>query len=552
MGWSWQGCSIEVRCTVGCLVLNKTATICRTFHGFACVTIHVFVYSEFPKMPVNSSLASVSKPAPSFKLRMLRLHRALAYFGFAALLLWGCSGLLHSWITMFGVQQAVFSAPKRALNISEALPFEQILKMAGLRKAVAVKVVVGESDNLLQVTEHANQPRRYFDLKTGAELQGYDSVYAAYLARHYLNLHDSSIAKVEWVDQFSSQYPSVNRLLPVYRVQFDRDDGLNAFIYTETGVLASVSNHTKQRVQTAFQWFHSWSWVPRFAETLRIGLIGVLVGALLLMSLSGLAMLILIRRKVRAKGAKGLHRGAAYFLVLPVLMFSFSGVFHLLQHGWPEDTSHLTMRKPMNLEQLKFPIHAEWKKLTEQLLITSFSIVVNQANEPFYRLALPLQKGNVPTEEKAIRNARFDGVQHTGPALYINARHGTPWPEGDLEMAHQLAEQYTGLPRNTVKNVGLVTRFGSDYDFRNKRLPVWKFSYDAPFNASVFIDTATGTLVDRTNDSAKPELWVFSMFHKWSFLGPLGREIQNMTMAIVVFLSIVLMACLGLKSRFSK
>lgn len=494
---------------------------------------------------------TIAKPnKPQFKVRMLKLHRSLAWLGFAALLLWGGSGLFHSWITLFGVQPAVFAAPQRALNLAGAMPFERILADAGIAQAVAVKVVVGETENLLQVTEQQGAPRRYFSLKTGAELPNHDKLYAAFLARHYLNLPYDNIARVEWIDQFSSDYHPVNRLLPVYRVVFDRPDGLNAIVYTETGALAGVSDHTKEWVQTGFQWFHTWSWLPDSAESPRVVVMAVLVGALVLMSLTGFSMLVLIRRKVRAAGAKGWHRIAGYVFVLPVFMFSFSGLYHLVQHGWPANQSHLSMGKPMNLAQLKFPVHAEWTAITDQLSVAGLSLVANDAGDTFYRLALPIPKGQVPQGDQAIRNARFDGVQPTGPALYVNAANGQAWPEGDREFAHQLAAHHTGLPREAVQNVSLVTRFGPDYDFRNKRLPVWKFEYGAPLNGSVFIDTATGVMADKALNSAKPEAISFSMLHKWNFLFPLGREVQNIAMAVFVILSVVLMAGFGLRSKF--
>lgn len=486
---------------------------------------------------------------PALKIRMLKLHRTLAWLGFAALLLWGGSGLLHSWLTLFGVQQAVFAGPQRELNLTQALAFEQIFSQAGIEQAATAKVVVGESENLLQVTEQAFRARRYFNLRTGAELPNHDKVYAAFLARHHLNLPYENIRSVEWIDKFSDNYPAVNRLLPVYRVSFDRDDGLNALVYTETGTLAGVSDNTKQRVQTAFQWFHTWSWVPHMAETPRIVVMGVLVGALVLMSLTGLSMLILIRRKTRAAGAKGWHRIAAYVLVLPVFMFSFSGVYHLLQHGWPDNQSHLALNKPMQLNQLRFPVNAEWATLTDKLVVSGFSLVADESGDTYYRLALPLPKGQVPTDPQTIRNARFDGIQTTGPALYINTRTGETWSQGDRELAFQLAAHHTGLPREAVQSATLVTRFGPDYDFRNKRLPVWKFEYGAPLNASVFIDTATGVMADQTMNSAKPETISFSMLHKWNFMFPLGRQIQNWSMVVVIVLSIVLIAGFGIRSR---
>ncbi|WP_413766637.1 hypothetical protein, partial [Vibrio vulnificus] len=64
--------------------------------------------------------------------------------------------------------------------------------------------------------------------------------------------------------------------------------------------------------------------MPSAAETPRVWVIAVLVGVLFTMACSGLGMLVLTRRKVRAAGAKGWHRIAGYVLVVPVLMFSFS------------------------------------------------------------------------------------------------------------------------------------------------------------------------------------------------------------------------------------
>ena len=275
----------------------------------------------------------------------------------------------------------------------------------------------------------------------------------------------------------------------------------------------------------------------------------LLVGVLFTMACSGLAMLVLIRRKVRAAGAKGWHRIAGYVLVVPVLMFSFSGVYHVVQHGWPEEQSKLAMRPAIQLQNLDFAIHSSWAEITRDLQVTGLSLVANQNGELLYRLALPNPKNGLPDNAQAIRTARFDGVQPTGPAVYLNAKTGILWQDGDREMAHQLAQLHTGLPREAVQRVSLVTRFGGDYDFRNKRLPVWKFEYGAPLNASVFVDTATGVLADITLNSAKPEIWSFSMLHKWSFLGGLGRNVQNIVMCLVVVLAMVMMAGFGLRSR---
>ena len=92
----------------------------------------------------------------------------------------------------------------------------------------------------------------------------------------------------------------------------------------------------------------------------------------------------------------------------------------------------------------------------------------------------------------------------------------------------------------------VVTRFGPDYDFRNKRLPVWRIDYGAPVNATLFVDTATGVLADRTENWQKPERYIFSFIHKWNFLFPIGRVGLNVVGVFVVLL-LGFMAGIGLR-----
>jgi hypothetical protein len=278
----------------------------------------------------------------------------------------------------------------------------------------------------------------------------------------------------------------------------------------------------------------------------RILLITLFVGSLFALAVTGTLMLLLIRRRVRAPGSRGWHRIAGYALALPLLMFSASGLFHLIQYGWDEPTRTLTLSPPIRLGADDFGLHQQWASITDGLAVAGVSLVEAADGTKLYRLALAPDRNGGPATPQTIRNARFDGVQPTGPALYLDARTGLPWAPGDRELALQLGERFTGVPRTAIRHAALVTRFGPAYDFRNKRLPVWRLDYGAPVNATIFVDTATGVLADRTADAAKPERWSFSMLHKWNFLFPLGRGAQNAIVSAAVLLSIGLMAGLGL------
>ena len=111
------------------------------------------------------------KPGVSWGRAALRLHRFLAISGGLALVLWGGSGLLHVVMTNFGPQQARFRPPAQTIDLNSARPIGEMLQRAEIPEAAAIRIVVGDGESLLQVTEEQDRPRRYFDLETGEELE---------------------------------------------------------------------------------------------------------------------------------------------------------------------------------------------------------------------------------------------------------------------------------------------------------------------------------------------------------------------------------------------
>ncbi len=479
------------------------------------------------------------------RILSIKLHRLLAILGGIGLLLWGGSGLLHPIMATWGPQQAVFFPPSRAIDLAGARPIHETLAEAGIAEAAAIRIVTGETESLLQVTEDPNAPRRYFRLADGAELPDHDAAHAVFLARHYTR-ETAPVRAVERIDDFTPGYPWVNRLLPVYKVTFDRPDDLSIHIYTETNAAAGLDNRFKTILQTGFRWFHTWSWFPAEADWARVVLMALFIGSLLALAVTGVAMIVLIRRKARAPGIRGWHRIAGYAAALPLLMFTSSGLFHLVQYAATPPTRNLALSPPISLAGARFPIHAQWADLSAGLDVSTVSIIEDANGRLLYRLGLAPPRRGGPETPSEIRNARFDGVERTGPALYIDASTGAPFADGDREIALQLGERFTGAARDAIVSAELVTRFGPQYDFRNKRLPVWRLDYGAPVNATIFVDTTSGVLADRTPNHAKPEQWSFSYLHKWNFLFPLGRAAQNIIVSVAVAFSLVFMAAIGL------
>ncbi|WP_086618824.1 PepSY domain-containing protein [Erythrobacter tepidarius] len=506
-------------------------------------------------------------------------HQWLGLIGGISLLLWGLSGLTHIAMVLFGPQQAAFMPPAAKVALEGARPIAETLAEHGIAEAVAVKTVPAPGGEVLwQVTPKADGARRYFHPADGSEVKGGDRAQAEFLARHYLAT-DRPIASARLQTAFDADYPWVNRLLPVWKLEFAGDDGLTAYVHTETSSLAAVNNTTKTRLQSVFRALHTWEWVPPGMDWLRIMVIALMVGSLLALGLTGLAMLVTVRRKQRLPGARGWHRIAGYVLALPLIMFAASGIYHLVQSALVPPVSQLKMGRPVNVASGKWPVEADWALIAKGRDIASVALVEGAQGQPLYRIGLapkgPMGGGEhdhgpakaaadhgmaghdhasmmaaqtkTPTTDAEIREARFAGIKPDGPAIYLDAATGDVVNSGDEDLARAIARRFTGAPDSAVKRVELVTRFSHEYDFRNKRLPVWRVDYGAPVNASLFVDTGAGVLVDRVADGEKPERFVFSFIHKWNFLFPVGRLGQNVIVGIFTLALIGFTAVLGLR-----
>lgn len=513
-------------------------------------------------------------------------HTWLALVGGISLLVWGLSGLTHIAMVLCGPQQAQFMPPPAAVALEGARPIAETLAQQGIGTAAAVKTVPAPDGGVLwQVTGHPLTERRYFRTDNGNEVAGGDRAQAEFLARHYLATN-RAITAAELQTKFDADYPWVNRLLPVWKLEFAGDDGLVAYVHTETSSLAAVNNTTKNRLQWVFRALHTWEWVPSGMEWLRVVVMALMVGSLLALALTGIAMLVAIRRKKRLPGSRGWHRAAGYVLALPLIMFAGSGIYHLIQSALVPPRSNLAMGMPVNVASGQWPVEADWALIAKGRDIASVALVAGAQGQPLYRIGLAPPKGQMgggehdhgpagtaspahgmaghdhaammaaqakaPTTAAEIREARFAGIRPDGPAIYLDAVSGTVAATGDKDIALAIARRSTAAPDQAVKAMTLVTRFSHEYDFRNKRLPVWRIDYGAPVKASLFVDPGAGVLVDRVEDWEKPERLVFSFIHKWNFLFPLGRLGQNIAVGVIGLALIGFMAVLGLRMDLSR
>ncbi len=475
------------------------------------------------------------------KRLLIKWHNALGWWALAGILIWGLSAIAHPVMSWFGPQSVNFFPPRMALS-PDNLPVLSAWSMRSevLSGAKVIKVVAGGSGPLIQVTRDKNQPREYFDLSTSSVLENQDVIQAQWLAAYYTGLSETDILEASFQTEFSEEYPPVNRLIPVYRVKFSDKAQTTAYIYTETGALASLSNTFKNNVQWVFQNLHTFRWLDRF-EFGRVVVIVLWMLTLAATAVVGFALVLALKSRKINDSNRRYHRWLAYVLWLPLLAWSSSGFYHILQSSFVAPPMGIRLGDTVSITE-SFSIEGEVLSELSQYAINDMSLVFSENDQAYWRASVSPRRSEKPVSRKQ----RYGGKPTEKKSVYIpTSGSGNETPLDDQRFVVGLAKRYADVDDEDIGAVSLVTRFGPNYDFRNKRLPVWKVELNDGSGTWMFIDPRTGILVDQSRTIDRAERWSFSLLHKWNYLTPfLGRQLRDVMMVITLIL-IVLMSCFG-------
>ncbi len=470
------------------------------------------------------------------------LHRFIGWVAAAALFLFICSGLMHILMVWTGPQSAKFFAPQTTIQADELGNVPTILSTQNLSQAQLIQVVPTEQGNALQVTESSSS-RRYFSLQTGKEWTNYDEQQARWLARYFTGLDQAPIQSVTLQESFDNQYPWVNRLLPVYRITFDTPDQRTAYIYTEFAALAGLTNNWKNTVQGLFQTFHTWQWLEDIAEPIRLVLMLSLLGGLGLMIISGFGLRLAMPARRIPQAGRRWHRRLSLWILIPLLAFLISGIWHLLTYSGNERQQGLQLPDVISLPKMGEVARAEWLEDYQQQPVQAITLMQGPDNQLLYRVALP--EGSM--DQHVGHHQRFDGQSTEQPARYYDVVSAQPVAITDSEIASYWAKRHSGLEDPDINNIQRISHFGPEYDFRNKRLPVWRVDFNDLNKTSLFIDAASGLLVDQSDASQRLEGNVFATLHKWAQLGHLWGQGPRDALMLLVVLSILGFAVVGIR-----
>ena len=498
------------------------------------------------------------------------LHRLLLWPALLALVAFVLSGFMHILMTWTGPQTTVTKLPSQSIAVEQVQALPAVLEKHHINEAIIIKLVPSPQGSLLQVTQSRQASRRYFDLRSGEELPGYDEVQARWLANYYRagvqHDGDGAIKTVSLQTVFDKDYPWVNRLLPVYKVVYEGDDILTLYVHTESLALASISNNWKQQLQNIFRQFHTWHWLENFPQA-RIAVMMILLSSLFAMVAMGITLLSLLRRSQLQESTRRWHRALAYVVCIPLFGFVASGSYHLLYSEYATTVRDFNLSRPLLLSPDNQALGKTVAPLPPPGQSLNSIALIRIGDQFYYRSSIaenPAASGehdhhnaHSHLSDNKIRQQRFDGINTEQSGNYMAVFKdavASPLNDETLDdekVARLLAMDYLGLAADNILAVEKITRFGPDYDFRNKRLPVWRVvvTTETAQQDILFIDVASGLLVDRVSPASRLEGYSFSILHKWNFLtGLIGREKRDALMVLVLSLALLL-AVMGLILR---
>jgi len=475
-------------------------------------------------------------------MTLMLWHRRVGMLACAALLLWSVSGAMHPLMSRYQPQPMARAAPAISPLAPDTPALSSILTRAALDAVTEGRLVQMPYGPAWRVeTDDAGGVPRYFLASSGDEIPDGERRHAEFLARHFLGDSESSIVAIERIERFGGDYPYVNRLLPVHRVDFARRDGMQVYVDTRQTQLATLVDARKARMNWIFVTFHNW----RFAQAsdrARAAIAAIFLLAVLATPVLGYRVY-RRRRGLALKGVRGWHRRLGLAVSVVVLFSGVSGFWHLLKGV--QDRASMP-EGPRRTHQILQADTLDTRALQADTPMQSLVLLSHDGASWARVTSLPDVQSATPRGHAAeAGHAGHASAGATGPLMevrYIPLEGKTGVVLDDERHARILATQLSesGPPEPTAIP---ITMFGGEYGFINKLLPVFRFEAG---DTRLYVHVETRTLAAAVNAADYAEGWSFAQFHKWQALEALLGRWPRDLLQIGFALAMTLVSLLGL------
>ena len=501
------------------------------------------------------------------KKNIYKIHRSLSVIIAIPVLLWAVSGFMHPLMTNIKPAVATQVLKPSVIDSSKVhTSLENALYLNHIDSIQTFRLIHIDTSWFYQVQLAPDKIPVYLSVIHGKQLTAGDWLYAQYLAQQFLegqkdnngnhtmshdsqeqnaaqdccdaattcvlkNYKGSKVKEVSLLHKFDSEYKYINRLLPVYKVSFDRADGIRVYVETTQDRFAFAMDNKRATFDTIFRWMHTWEWLS-FTGNFRAFVIGLV--ALLAFTTSILGIFIFFSTKSKkAKGndmvkARKRHRVTAIIAALFTLMWTFSGAFHAFSKFKVDDRDKYFIVNNFPATDIQFNLAKIQKVLQKPVSNVS---LIKMNHQEYWQVSTPAN-----SQQKKTKGVQKVGIRIT----YINVKDYSLLENGDNQYARHLATVFSGKIDTSIISSESVTKFTDEYNFTDKRLPVWKVSYPSNHQERWYIETTSGKLASRVNNIDLPEGYSFSLFHKHHFMDWGGKTVRDISTMFWAFVQIIM------------
>lgn len=469
-------------------------------------------------------------------------HRKLSIIIAFPVLIWAISGFIHPIMTNIRPHIATQQSPQTIIDTNILkVPLYKALKENNIAGFYNCRIIQLNNQLYYQVKKNAGEIPVYLSATDGKELKNGDELYAIYMANHFASKGKLNVQSVNLVTEFTNDYNSINKLLPVYRVQFKRDDGICIYVDTQQSRFSYATNGTRSFLTRTFTLLHTWSWMGNLM-LLKITMIALLMLLTFTTSVIGIYIFFSTKEK-KVNGNKILkrrrnHRYTAIFASLFTLLFSFSGGMHILSQLQKDESGTIISSQHISQNES----HVDWIKI-QQLVNDPIQDIsfVKMYDQLYLRIVALNKDGN--NDKDLMKQMSVDVPK----VFFIDVSNYSILQNGE--------ELYTGYLANTYLHkkakpyeTAVITSFDENYDFADKVLPVWKVRCN---NQTVYVETSTAKLRKVLNGVQKFDAYSFAFLHKHEFMMFAGKSAKDISTMFWVSMQIV-MVVFGLVLYFKR
>jgi hypothetical protein len=350
----------------------------------------------------------------------------------------------------------------------------------------------------------------------------------------------AKVSNVSELKAFDNEYQYINRLLPVYRVSFDRPDGIRVYVETAHDRYAFAIDNRRAVFEGIFRILHTWGWLDLLGKGKLVVMLFIVLLALST-TLLGIYLFFTTKSK-KGKGnslvkARRNHRSLAIVASLFTLMWTFSGSYHLISKFTDDTRDNYFIKDHFAADKAVLDLPGLQAMLPGP--ITNIGLVRIDGIDYWQVYTKPASSTKSP------KDLMKDKTEPMAPVYYVNTTDHTLLPDGDAKYADWLATKFSQYPEGAIRSTTPVTDFTAEYNFTDKRLPVWKISYDRNHHERFFVETSSGRLSKSVNDPGLLEGYSFAFLHKHEFMGWGGKTAKDASTLFWAFMQILLIV-LGL------